>query len=113
VKLSTTAAQLVFAENYETHYGIFDHNLPIAGPLSVVATHPTEEVLETGRLERYLDDYDTFKIYEWMTLDTFLQFAPNVVETIIKVRKAKRQLADAENKRLQDELKALESRGGG
>lgn len=103
----------MFAENYETEYGIFNHHLPIAGPLSVVAAHPTEEVLETGRLERYLDEYDTFKIYEWMTLDKFLQVAPNVAETIIKVRKAKRQLADAESKRLQDELKALESKGGG
>lgn len=112
-KLSPTAAQLVFLEQYETTYGIFDHNSAAAGPLSTVGFHPTEDTSNTGLFESYLDDFETFKIKEWCTFEEFLNLPKSLVPAIISYRKKLMARRQAEEDKIKQELDKLDRQSGG
>lgn len=73
---------------YDEAYGIFNHGLTgKARPLSSVAFHVAENVVNDSLLEESLQLYETHRIYDHfhITVMEFLDLPSDYIETMIKV----------------------------
>jgi hypothetical protein len=87
--LRASDVMLMLRERYETTYGIFNHDMPLAEPrpLAVVAMHPKEDVLVGSLLYERLDqfiDKDVFK-YTGLAWDRFLELPHYQCERILEL----------------------------
>lgn len=98
-------------ENYETVYGICNHNDPtvIDNSLSSMLTHPAENLLLIGLLQERMDDYIQAGIRETFGLswNEFIDNPRYVVEMLIIAGK---KYTNRRNKDIEKDLDGLGGR---
>lgn len=98
--LDSIAAQLVIRDAYETHFGIFNHADPAAGPLALVEYRAKEDVSEYGGMYRTFYQYHLYEVNkEWgLSVQEFLDLPREYCTLLLRIssEKAARQTAETE-----------------
>lgn len=87
-KLNSVDAATVMGDLYDEAYGIFNHGLVgTVRPLSSVAFHDAENVVNNSLLEEALQLYESNHIYDHfrITVMEFLDLPSDYIETMVKV----------------------------
>ena len=86
-KLSPMMAQIALSEAYDIAYGIFNHDAAPDRPLSIIAHHPSEDVVTNGPLRQRIYRFIKFDISDrcGLSLMEFLALPRDHVEMIMKI----------------------------
>lgn len=101
------AQQLAFAEEYQTQYGLYDHDNDNSRPLAVIALLPKEDGLRNDKLKQLIKRYRLHRINEKfnLSLEDFLQLPKNYIELLFEVCTEEANQRSPDLDKLADELK--------
>lgn len=87
MELDAISARMVLLEEYETAYGIFNHNAPDAGPLALVQKHESEQVSEAGPLYNLIRRFHLHGIHErfGVSLLEFLDLPRDITDLLFSI----------------------------
>lgn len=106
VSLEPINLRLALQEQYETYYGIYNHDDPHAPPLSIVTFHDKERHLPYTRYRRLVSNYIRYGIREifGLSLTEFLQLPRAEIELLLEealsVKKRKEQMDERITKKM-------------
>lgn len=89
-RMDAYTTMLALRESYETHYGLFDHDNPVAlkqHPLALVALHPKEDVFSYSLLHRYMWKFRQYEIQKYWgyNLSEFLELPWDTTQAIFRI----------------------------
>lgn len=101
-----TAAEIITLSCYQTEYGIYNHDRLDRRPLSLVAMHPKEDVLEGGPLYSHVRKFFNYRIQKHfgLSLLEFLELPPYLVELLYDIAKADATQQDHTHRDVQRQL---------
>jgi len=78
---------LLMRDRYETTYGIYNHDAPMAGrELALVGMHPKEDVTTTSLLRERIREFGKREVFKHtgVSLTEFMEFPPDVCQMIFE-----------------------------
>lgn len=102
-------SQLMFLEAYDETFGIFDHaTFDHNDPMSIIAMHPSEDMVTGSRLVSYSRELMACRIPELTNkpIDELMRLPKWYLDDLLKDGRKARHREDAEVEKMQADLKA-------
>lgn len=101
-----TAAEVITLSCYQTEYGIYNHDRRDRGPLSLVALHPKENMMEGGPLYQHIRRFFHYRLHKLfgLSLVVFLELPLYVVELLYDIAMADATAQDHTHRDVQRQL---------